>query len=114
LQEIANRIDSQNRASDVAARYGGEEFVVLLPDTEIASGVKLAERIRAAVAESPYDLPDGKQQKITASIGIAGITPNEDAEDLKTIGESLIARADVALYRAKSDGRNRVAVDGAS
>lgn len=114
LQEIANRIDSQNRASDVAARYGGEEFVVLLPDTDIASGVTLAERIRAAVAESPYDLPGGKQQQITASIGIAGITPDEDAEDLKTIGESLIARADVALYRAKSDGRNQVAVDGAS
>jgi diguanylate cyclase (GGDEF)-like protein len=112
LQEIANRIDAQNRASDVAARYGGEEFVVLLPDTDIASGVKLAERIRHAVSEVPYDLPGGEQKTITASIGIAGITPGADAEDLKTVGDSLIARADVALYRAKSDGRDRVAVDG--
>jgi two-component system cell cycle response regulator len=112
LQEIAHRIDAQNRASDVAARYGGEEFVVLLPDTDIASGVKLAERIRSAVSAAPYDLPGGAQKTITASIGIAGVTPDADVEDLKTVGEALIARADVALYRAKSDGRDRVAVDG--
>jgi len=113
LQEIAGRIEAQNRASDVAARYGGEEFVVLLPDTDIASGVKLAQRIRNAVSEAPYDLPGGDQKTITASIGIAGITPEANAKDLKTLGESLIARADVALYRAKSDGRDCVAVDGA-
>jgi len=111
LQELANRIDAQVRASDVAARYGGEEFIVLLPDTEISSGVKLAERIRRAVASAPYVLPGGEQQAITASIGIAGVAPDADADDLKTIGESLIARADVALYRAKSDGRDRVAMD---
>jgi len=111
LQELANRIDTQIRASDVAARYGGEEFVVLLPDTETSSGVKLAERIRSAVASAPYVLPGGEQQSITASIGIAGIAPEADADDLKTIGESLIARADVALYRAKSDGRDRVVME---
>jgi two-component system cell cycle response regulator len=111
LQELANRIDAQVRASDVAARYGGEEFIVLLPDTEVSSGVKLAERIRKAVASAPYVLPGGEQQTITASIGIAGVAPDADADDLKTIGESLIARADVALYRAKSDGRDRVAMD---
>jgi len=111
LQELANRIDVQIRASDVAARYGGEEFIVLLPDTDISSGVKLAERIRRAVASALYVLPGGEQQAITASIGIAGVTPEADADDLKTIGESLIARADVALYRAKSDGRDRVAMD---
>lgn len=111
LQEIANRIDSQIRASDVAARYGGEEFVVLLPDTDIESGVNLAERIRGSVSASPYVLPKGEAQRMTASIGIAGVTPNADAEDIKTIGESLIARADVALYRAKAGGRDRIAVD---
>jgi len=111
LQELANRIDSQIRASDVAARYGGEEFIVLLPDTDNASAVCLAERIRNAVSAAEYRLPCGDTVSITASIGIAGITPDADAEDLKTVGDSLIAHADVALYRAKSAGRDQVAVD---
>jgi two-component system cell cycle response regulator len=102
----------QVRASDVAARYGGEEFIILLPDTDNSSGVRLAERIRVAISESAYDLPCGEAVSITASIGIAGVTPGPDTEDLKTVGDSLIARADVALYRAKSEGRDRVAVDG--
>ena len=112
LQEIANRIDAQVRKSDVAARYGGEEFVVLLPDTPIESAVTLAERIRGAVSSAPYEMPGGATREITASIGIAGITPGPDDSDLKTLGESLVAHADVALYEAKSAGRDRVAVDG--
>jgi len=112
LQELANRIDTQVRASDVAARYGGEEFVVLLPDTDNSSGVLLAERIRKVVSASDYALPNGESVSITASIGIAGVAPDADASDLKTLGDSLIARADVALYRAKSGGRDQVAVDG--
>ncbi len=111
LRELANRIDVQVRASDVAARYGGEEFVVLLPDTDNASGVRLAERIRQAIAASPYELPCGETASITVSIGIAGVTPDPEADDLKTLGDSLIARADVALYRAKTAGRDQVAVD---
>lgn len=111
LQELATRIDSQVRASDVAARYGGEEFIVLLPDTDNASGIRLAERIRVAISASPYDLPCGETVSITLSIGIAGVTPGPATEDLKTVGDSLIARADVALYRAKSGGRNQFAVD---
>lgn len=112
LRELANRIDTQVRASDVAARYGGEEFVVLLPDTDNNSAVLLAERIRKVVAASDYELPNGESVPISASIGIAGVAPDADSGDLKTLGDSLIARADVALYRAKSGGRDQVAVDG--
>jgi len=112
LQDLANRIDLQVRGSDVAARYGGEEFVILLPDTNIDTGVKIAERIRKAVAASDYDLPNGGAIRVTASIGVAGITPQQDDDDLKTTGEALVAHADVALYAAKSGGRNQVAVDG--
>lgn len=111
LQELAGRIDAEVRASDVAARYGGEEFVVLLPDTDNASGMTLAERIRRAIAAAEYDLPSGDTVSITASIGIAGVVPAPDSDDLKTLGDSLLARADVALYRAKSGGRDQVAVD---
>jgi two-component system cell cycle response regulator len=112
LQELAQRIDAEVRASDVAARYGGEEFMVLLPDTDNASGVLLAERIRQAVGATPFDLPNGEAVTITVSIGISCICPEPRADDLKTLGDSLVARADVALYRAKSGGRDQVAIDG--
>jgi len=111
LQELAARIDTQVRATDVAARYGGEEFVVLLPDTENSSAILLADRIRQSISETPFDLPGGKTVAVTVSIGIAGARAETKVEDLKTLGDSLLARADVALYRAKSAGRNRVSVN---
>ncbi len=111
LREIAQRVEGQVRASDVAARYGGEEFVVLLPNTDVAAAQLLAERIRKAVSESPIKLPNDEEVTITASIGIADVLPAPEADDLKTVGDSLIARADVALYAAKSAGRDRVIVE---
>lgn len=111
LCELAQRIESQVRASDVAARYGGEEFVVVLPNTDTSDGMLLAERIRQAISATPIALPDGRETTITASIGISGICPGKSAADLKTMGDSLIARADVALYSAKSAGRDRVVVE---
>jgi len=113
LRELAQRIESQVRVSDVAARYGGEEFVVLLPGTEIESGTLLAERIRKAVSANPIEIGGGNSITITVSIGIASIAPIRDGDDLKTTGESLLARADVALYSAKSSGRDRVAAEHA-
>lgn len=113
LRELAQRIEGQVRASDVAARYGGEEFVVLLPNTLVESAQLLAERIRGAISVSDFDLPSGESVKITISIGIAEVRPQADEEDLKTLGDSLIARADVALYAAKSAGRDRVIVEAA-
>ena len=110
LRELSHRIESQVRGSDVAARYGGEEFVILLPHTDVDSGNLLAERIRRAVSAEPVVFGDGKSVTITASIGIAYATPDEKDFDLKTLGESLIARADVALYKAKSGGRDRIVV----
>lgn len=111
LREIAQRVEGQVRASDVAARYGGEEFVVLLPDTDIAAALLLAERIRSAVSGTPISLANDESMTITASIGIAEVQPAPEADDLKTVGDSLIARADVALYAAKSAGRDRVVVE---
>ncbi len=113
LRELAQRIEGQVRASDVAARYGGEEFVVLLPNTTVAAAAKLAERIRKAVSSSPIALPCGESITITASIGIAEVSPQPRDNELKTMGDALIARADVALYAAKSAGRDRVVVQAA-
>ena len=108
LRELAQRVESQVRASDVAARYGGEEFVILLPNTGVDAAAKLAERVRAAIAGSPIALPNGETLTVTASIGIAEAAPGQDDTDLKTFGDSLLARADVALYAAKSAGRDQV------
>ena len=113
MEELAQRIESQVRVSDVAARYGGEEFVVLLPGTEIESGTLLAERIRKAVSAKPIEIGGGNSITITVSIGIASVAPDRDADNLKTAGESLLARADVALYSAKSAGRDQVATEHA-
>jgi two-component system cell cycle response regulator len=114
LRELSQRIETQVRASDVAARYGGEEFVIVLPNTDTEHGVRLAERIRSAISAVPIQLPNGEEIQITVSIGIAGISPPRNDSDLKTLGDALIARADVALYSAKSGGRDRVLVENAA
>ncbi len=113
LRELAQRIESQVRASDVAARYGGEEFVVLLPGTDVSSARLLAERIRGAISSSEFDLPEGNSVSVSVSIGISRVSPAPHDKDLKTMGDSLIARADVALYAAKTAGRDRVEVEAA-
>jgi diguanylate cyclase (GGDEF)-like protein len=108
LRELAQRVESQVRASDVAARYGGEEFVILLPETESGAGRQLAERIRDVISGAPFQLPDGGSVDVTLSIGIASVVPDEHDRDFKSLGEALIARADVALYSAKAAGRDCV------
>ena len=113
LRELAQRIESQVRASDVAARYGGEEFIVLLPHTDSKSASLLAERIRNKVSSAPVDIPHDESITVTVSIGIAEVSPSPRDNDLKTLGDSLIARADVALYAAKSAGRDQVVVEAA-
>lgn len=108
LREVAHRIELQVRASDVSARYGGEEFVILLPHTDKEAAEPLAQRIRQAVSETPIAASE-LQLPITVSIGLAQLNGAE-IEDLKLSGERLLAQADVALYEAKSQGRDAVAV----
>jgi two-component system cell cycle response regulator len=112
LREVAQRVDLQVRASDIAARYAGEQFVVLMPDTDVGAAQLLAERIRHALAETPIDLANGAAVSLTGSIGIAEVQLAPEADDLKTVGDSLMARAGVALYAAKSAGRDRVVIEG--
>lgn len=111
LRELAQRIETEIRVNDVAARYGGEEFVVLLPATDITGAQVIAERIRVAVSATPIELGNGHAETITVSIGVAGVIPGREEDDLKTASEGLLAHADVALYAAKSAGRNRVEVE---
>ncbi len=110
LREIVKRLSSQIRTSDVAARYGGEEFAVLMPATRAVEAQKLAERIRKAVSATPMEVSSDQALTVTVSIGIAEIVPPRSAADHTALGEGLLSAADVALYQAKADGRDRVKI----
>ncbi|MGZ4954969.1 MAG: sensor domain-containing diguanylate cyclase [Methylobacter sp.] len=101
LQETVMRSLEQLRALDVLGRMGGEEFAVLLPHTEAADAVPIAERLCAILAETPIFF-DGQAIAVTMSIGVA-----EYSTDLAN-GENLLRQADLCLYEAKRLGRNRV------
>jgi diguanylate cyclase (GGDEF)-like protein len=89
------------RPTDLVARYGGEEFCALLVDTDVTEAERIAQRLRAAVADLAVDMR-GQPIGFTVSVGVAALL----ADDL---GGS-IERADQALYQAKRQGRDRVAV----
>jgi two-component system cell cycle response regulator len=102
LAEFARRMVRNVRGVDLACRYGGEEFVVVLPETDLANAVGVAERLRRSIEKAPFALsgPAG-EIAVTCSIGLAASRPADSID-------SLLKRADEALYRAKRDGRNRV------
>ena len=107
LQEIARRMNGALRDTDLLGRYGGEEFVILLQETGLEQAKIIAERLRLNIAVSPLTLPaSGQKVQITASLGVSEI----DEECLSL--QQLIDRADLALYRAKQNGRNQVCVLG--
>ncbi|RYG81829.1 MAG: diguanylate cyclase, partial [Alphaproteobacteria bacterium] len=107
LKEFAVRLRRNIRGVDLACRFGGEEFVVLMPDTDYQQAQQVAERVRTAVAERPFDTAARQSLSVTVSVGVA---LNESAADTP---EMILKRADVALYRAKREGRNRVVFDAA-
>jgi diguanylate cyclase (GGDEF)-like protein len=90
---------------DWVARYGGEEFVVVLPDTDLAAAVNVAEKIRALCAGSVI-ATDTTALQFTASFGVAALAP--DSGPSGAAAETLLRHADAALYRSKREGRNRV------
>ncbi|NOZ53071.1 MAG: sensor domain-containing diguanylate cyclase [Gammaproteobacteria bacterium] len=111
LRKIASLIRAQLRNCDVIARYSGEEFVVLLANTAPDIATEIAERIRLSIAASPISLMEIESSvPITVSIGISSLTDTQGMENTRILGFSLVDNADHALYDAKSDGRNRVAL----
>ena len=111
LREIARRIKTHMRASDILARYGGEEFAVLLAGSEQRDAVEIAQRIRATVAAQPVPLADGTELRVTLSAGVSALSNTPHGADRAVRARQLLDRADRALYAAKAGGRNRVAAD---
>jgi len=97
LRQVAKILGDKARAFDVVARYGGEEFAILLPETDLAGAVVLAERYRVAFEET-----DWIHRSVTASFGCAQLVGDIDTAD------KLVQAADEALYLSKQSGRNRV------
>lgn len=104
LVNVAQVLLTSSRAFDAVGRLGGEEFVVLLPRTDLAGATRLAERLRAQLADAEI-LWKQQPLRVTVSIGVALAS---DADDPPA---QLMERADAALYRAKAAGRNRVEID---
>jgi len=106
LCAVAEALTSILRKGDFAGRFGGEEFLIILPESSPAGARQAAERIRSTIGALQVSaLP--RDHRIQASIGIAAYRPNESVE-------SMLARADAALYGAKEGGRDRVALDEAA
>jgi diguanylate cyclase (GGDEF)-like protein len=100
LRQVAGILSEAVRGSDTVFRYGGEEFLVLLPETDLEGAAALGEKIRATTSSSPF----GEGYNVfnfTLSAGASSLCDNESGNDM-------IARADMALYHAKEQGRNRV------
>ncbi|MEO0679973.1 MAG: diguanylate cyclase [Pseudomonadota bacterium] len=103
IRQFAQTVRLTVKGRDVACRFGGEEFAVLLPDTGLLGARHVAERIRQTFAAQSFVIADTRERlgSLSASFGVAEHKPEEP-------GSALIRRADAALYRAKSNGRNRV------
>jgi len=105
LQRFGTLLQSMTRDSvDSVVRYGGEEFLLILPETDLAGGALLAERLRHALADTPVEY-EGQQIRITASFGVASV---DFATSTHEAHLNMIASADELLYAAKNSGRNRV------
>ncbi len=103
LKDIAEILRGAVRSADFVARYGGEEFVVVLPETGVDGAVHFAERLRERIAATEFQAGLGTPLALTASIGVS-LFPGPRITSV----DDLLAAADTALYKAKSDGRNRV------
>lgn len=101
LKETAAVLKNNVRDIDVVGRYGGEEFIIMLPETPKENALILADRLRKKIEDHVATDQNGKEYKVTISMGVSSFSGKETMEEL-------IKLADTALYKAKESGRNRV------
>ena len=108
LKTFAERLKKNIRSKDLGCRFGGEEFVVAMPDTDQDLAFVVADRMRREDEAHPFVVEGGRKQiQVTVSAGVASLSGAEDSI------ESMLKRADDALYEAKRNGRNRVMAEAA-
>lgn len=103
LREVANALTNAVRGIDTVSRYGGEEYVIILPDDSSEKAFITAERIREIIKNLPLPLEENTDTRITISIGVAELRPEESEDEL-------IKRTDIALYIAKKEGRDKTVI----
>ncbi len=107
LRHVATALRANTRSYDLVGRWGGEEFLLLLPGAGTDEAAEVADRVRAALAAEPIDMPNGDRLVLRVSAGVAGLT----AGTMPRL-EAIVASADAALYSAKQAGRDRVVIAG--
>jgi diguanylate cyclase (GGDEF)-like protein len=108
LQQVASRLKSHCRNSDILARYGGEELILVMPETELDSALTVAEKLRASIETEPFKGEADLELSITVSLGVAELTRiNAEKRGAVSVTD-LLGVADAALYFAKENGRNQV------
>jgi len=103
LKEVARVLREKTRKSDIPVRYGGEEFVLMLPEVALEGAAQAAEKIRQEIKELKFNPDSGLSFSVTVSVGVAS-TSGQSYGD----GQAVVKDADLALYRAKKNGKNRV------
>ena len=108
LTVVASTLSGNLRPTDLVARFGGEEFVIIFPDTDVELAQVAAERVREAISKEKLAMPDGTElPSVTISMGVSQLADGQSVPELLKV-------ADMAMYRAKQAGRNRVMVGAAS
>jgi len=103
LRQFSSRLQQNIRRLDMAFRVGGEEFLIVLPKTTPEKAQIVGERLRAVIEDTPFKISEGDDNiTVTTSIGLSSVCSEEETID------SLLKRADDALYKAKKSGRNQV------